>query len=222
MEIVIDRSESMELRGQELELLPQKAIYWKDQDTLLLADLHLGKSTHFRKHGIAVPNASKNKNWLLLHQLFRLEKLKEVIFLGDLFHSDYNRDWEVFGELIELYPSLHFHLVNGNHDVLDEKHYRNLGIELHKECLKLDPFILTHEPLEEGAQTGLYNLAGHIHPGVRLRGKGRQSHRSACYFFGKNGGILPAFGSFTGLHTLEVKEGDKVYVIVENKVIPVS
>ncbi|MAY84938.1 MAG: metallophosphoesterase [Flavobacteriales bacterium] len=222
MEIVIDRSESIELCGQELELLPQKAIYWKDRNTLLLADLHLGKSTHFRKHGIAVPNASKNKNWLLLHQLFRIESLREVIFLGDLFHSDYNKDWEVFGELLELYPNLKFHLVNGNHDILDERHYSKLGIEMHAENLQLDPFILTHEPLDEEPDNELYNLAGHIHPGVRLRGKGRQSHRSACFYFGMSGGILPAFGSFTGLHTLDVKEGDRVFVIVENKVIPVA
>lgn len=222
MEILIDRSENIELCGQALELLPQKSIYWKDRKTLLIADLHLGKSTHFRKNGIAVPNASKNKNWLLLHQLFRLEDLREVIFLGDLFHSDYNRDWEVFGELLELYRNLSFHLVNGNHDILDERHYKRLGIDLHKDSLQLDPFILSHEPIEEPIEAELYNLAGHVHPGVRLRGKGRQSHRSACFYFGKKGGILPAFGNFTGLHNIEVKEGDQVYVIVENKVIPVA
>jgi len=220
MEILIDRSEVIELYGQKMELLPQKAIYWKERNSLLIADLHLGKSTHFRKHGIAVPNASKNQNWLLLHQLFRLDGLKEVIFLGDLFHSSYNRDWDVFGELIDLYPTLDFHLVRGNHDILEDKHYQKMGLILHDESWKLGPFMLSHEPIEERSKG--YNLAGHIHPGVRLRGKGRQSHRSACFYFGKSGGILPAFGSFTGLHTLELKEGDRVYVIVEDKVIPIA
>ena len=148
---------------------------------------------------------------------------REVLFLGDLFHSDYNKDWEVFGELIALYPDLRFQLVSGNHDILDKKHYERLGIIVHSQQLRLEPFIFTHEPLEEESiESKLYNLAGHIHPGVRLRGKGRQSHRSACFFFGKKSGILPAFGSFTGLHTLEVKAGDQVFVIVENKVIPVT
>ena len=81
MEVLIDRSERIELCGQELELLPQKAIYWKDRNCLLIADLHLGKSTHFRKNGIAVPNASKNQNWILLHQLFRIDGLPRSALL---------------------------------------------------------------------------------------------------------------------------------------------
>lgn len=222
MEIVINNSEIIKLRGQTLELLPQKAIYWKERQTLLLADLHLGKSTHFRKHGIPVPNASKQQNWILLHQLFRMARLEEVIFLGDLFHSDYNKDWEVFGELLALYPKLKFSLVSGNHDILDQNHYRRIGLELHPENLRLDPFLLTHEPVENEQNEDLYNLAGHIHPGVKLHGKGKQSHRAACFYFGKLGGILPAFGSFTGLHTLNVQKEDRVFVIADDKVIPIA
>gem|GEM_PF-6533221 len=40
---------------QELTLNTQRSIYWKDQKTLILSDLHLGKAAHFRKHGIAIP-----------------------------------------------------------------------------------------------------------------------------------------------------------------------
>ena len=31
------------------------AIFWKEKNTLLLADIHLGKVGHFRKSGIPVP-----------------------------------------------------------------------------------------------------------------------------------------------------------------------
>ena len=43
------------LLEQDLLLLPEKAIYWKQQKALIAADVHLGKVGHFRKAGIAVP-----------------------------------------------------------------------------------------------------------------------------------------------------------------------
>jgi metallophosphoesterase superfamily enzyme len=46
---------NLTLRGEELTLLPQKAVYFKKQRTLLAADLHIGKSSLFRKEGIPVP-----------------------------------------------------------------------------------------------------------------------------------------------------------------------
>ena len=35
------------------------AIFWKEKDTLLLADIHLGKVGHFRKSGIPVPRKAE-------------------------------------------------------------------------------------------------------------------------------------------------------------------
>lgn len=222
MEIRFDKGEIIKIREEELELLSQKAIYWEGQSTLFIADLHLGKGKHFQKNGIAIPESASNKNWILLHQLFRIEGLKKVIFLGDLFHSAYNRDCVVFKELIDLYPSLKFELVLGNHDVLDPDLYLNMGLEVHQEILSIPPFIFSHEPLEEEQQKGLYNLAGHIHPGVKMRGKGKQSLRVACFHFGKTKALLPAFGSLTGLHLIEVKKEDSVFVVVDDQVIPIQ
>lgn len=217
MEISLRQSELIEIQGAQLELLPQKAIFWEAQSTLLLADLHLGKSAHFRKNGIAIPKSSSNQNWILLHQLFRMENLKRVIFLGDLFHSAFNQECQVFSELLEVYPQLQFELVRGNHDILDQSIYDQMNLKVHQDQLQIGPFLLSHEPIEED---GNYNLAGHIHPGVRLRGKGKQSHKAACFYFGAKAGLLPAFGSLTGLHTLEVKQNDRVYIIVDGQVIP--
>ena len=80
-----------------------------------------------------------------------------------------------------------------------------------------EPFLFTHEPLEN--KSNYYNLAGHLHPGVKLRGKGKQTHRLACFYFDQNGGILPAFGAFTGLSTLPIKKDVQVFAIVEGQVM---
>lgn len=208
--------EIAEIRGEKLFLLSEKAIYWAAKKILLIADLHLGKSTHFRKNGIAVPKQAEQKNWLLLHKLFKQYQPDRVCFLGDLFHSVHNNEWEVFGELIESYPNIGFELIQGNHDILPLEMYEKLGFQVYESLLQ-EPFLFTHEPLKENEVH--YNLSGHIHPGVKLKGKGNQKHRVACFYFGKNAGLLPAFGSFTGLATIKVKKEDHVFIVTEEEVI---
>jgi metallophosphoesterase superfamily enzyme len=60
---------TIDLCGEVLELMPQKAIYWKRERALLIADLHLGKVNHFRKSGIPVPSKANEKNLELMIDL---------------------------------------------------------------------------------------------------------------------------------------------------------
>ena len=66
-----------------------------------------------------------------------------------------------------------------------------------------------------------FTISGHVHPGIRLRGKGRQSMRLPCFFARQNGILLPAFGTFTGLHILKPAPDDQVFAIAEQSVIPI-
>ncbi|QNR22612.1 ligase-associated DNA damage response endonuclease PdeM [Croceimicrobium hydrocarbonivorans] len=211
--------ELISISGEELWLLPERAIYWPDQRRLFIADTHFGKISHFRKNGIKLPEEAAKENLLRLERLLYATQAKEVYFLGDLFHSELNQEWLGFKQVIALFPSTEFHLIGGNHDILDEMSYYRARLKYHPEGLKLGPFFLSHEPLEEFEG---YNLCGHIHPGVRLKGAGRQSLRLACYFFSPNQGILPAFGEFTGTFNLKVKKEDRVFVIAENRVIQIN
>ena len=200
--------------GQTLCLFPEKAIFWREKQLLILADVHLGKAGHFRKSGIPISDLIHNKDILTLDKLIQRTKPKEVIFLGDLFHSDHNSGWDVFKRWIKSKAPLTFKLVLGNHDILDQQlyHVANLTVT---EKLEISPFTLTHIPEE----TEFYNLAGHIHPAIRLSGKGRQSLRVPCYFFGRQNGILPAFGHFTGTGLIKVTKEDNVYGVTEDEVI---
>ena len=201
--------------NQHLYLLPDKAIYWKEEQALLIADPHIGKVTHFRKAGIAVPGQAAHENLWRLEQLIKCHDPKKIIFLGDLFHSEMNIEWLMFKELLHRYSSTRFLLVLGNHDILHHESYSGSSLEAHL-SIELGPYFITHEPEEHLL---LYNLSGHLHPGVRMVGKGRQSMRFPCFYFGQSNGILPAFGEFTGLHILQPKPDDEVFVITGNNVI---
>lgn len=211
---------TIDIHGHSFELLPQKALYWDSQSTLLVADLHLGKINHFRKSGYPVPPKANEENTTVLIDLLNKYKPKRTLFLGDLFHSHYNEEWEVLGQVTRHFAACSFELIQGNHDIMSSLQYQRHQVHVHPTLL-VDNLLLTHEPMEMIPE-GQYNLAGHIHPGARLVGGGKQALTLPCFYFGKRQGILPAFGSFTGLYRMQIKKDDRVFVIAEKKVIDVS
>jgi DNA ligase-associated metallophosphoesterase len=210
MEILVD-NEMITLRHEKAILLPK-------HNALLIADLHFGKVNHFRKSGVAVPIMANEQNNRLLIELLNSTKPERVIFLGDLFHSHYNDEWETLGQIRRHFSSCSFELVMGNHDILHEQQYQRNGLVVFKQQLIIGQWLLTHEPLKTIPE-GNYNLSGHIHPGVRLHGTAKQSITLPCFFFGDRHGILPAFGSFTGLALIQPKQKERVFVISEEKII---
>ena len=206
------------IRGQSLVLLPEKAMYWPEQDVLLISDVHLGKISHFRKAGIGLPAKALHDNYKRLQYIIDKCSPSSIIFLGDLFHSSYNNEWMYFKEFREANKNISFQLIMGNHDILDIDMYSLVNLEIcsHK---NLDPFLLTHHPKQDAE---LYNLCGHIHPAIKIRGKGRQSIRMPCFFFSRYQGILPAFGTFTGSHALKAANDDMVFGITGDTIIRIQ
>ena len=199
-------------------LLPEKAIFWPQQQMLILADLHLGKITHFRKHGIGLPKAGEKDNFDRFAYLLLNYPVQQILILGDLFHSDHNSEWEAFLSFLDRFPEKTFILVKGNHDILSENDYSRKNLRVVPHALELGPFYFTHHPED----SILYNICGHIHPGIIMSGKGLQRLRLPCFYFSQGQGIMPAFGAFTGLHVIEpANEEDSIFAITPKKVIKV-
>ncbi len=199
---------------QNLVLSPEKALFWIQKKTLIISDVHLGKASHFRKSGIAVPGQVHLHDLYRIDQLIQIYKPNRIIFLGDLFHSDHNMDWHQLNSWLHDYPEIHFVLVRGNHDILPESMYIDSPIEL-VDSWKDGPFLFTHDAEE----TIDFNISGHIHPAVRLSGTARQSVKIPCFHFSSNAAVLPAFGVFTGFVNVKVVKGDEVFGLTKNKVL---
>lgn len=207
-------------KNQTLLLLPQKAVLWKEQKTLIIADVHLGKTAHFRKAGIAIPAQLAAQDLETLSSLIDEHQPKTLIFLGDLFHSNKNSDWHEFALWRKKYAKRSMILIKGNHDIIHEENFLNLDIAVEEEML-MEPFRLAHHPLksEEIEKHKAYTLCGHIHPGVHLRGKGLDSVTLSCFSFGSFQAILPSFGKFTGRVAIQHQETDRVFGILNDKII---
>ena len=196
-------------------------MFWPSQCMLIIADAHFGKVMHFRKAGIPIPTKIILDDFKRLENLIKTWKPKRVLFLGDLFHSALNSEWHLLETFIEKYAALSFELILGNHDVYAESAFLKL-MKVYPEKLDLFPFCLSHIPLElVDIPAGFYNLSGHIHPAVRMVGNGKQRLQFPCFFFGKQQGLLPAFGGFTGNAKINIKQDDVVFPIVDGKVMKV-
>lgn len=52
-----------QILGHDFILHPSGVCYWEQTQWLLISDVHLGKVSHFRKHGAAVPQNAIQKNF---------------------------------------------------------------------------------------------------------------------------------------------------------------
>lgn len=185
----------------------------KALNTVILSDVHLGKTYHFRKNGFAVPIGLAKKNIDALQLILEKHIPKKLLILGDLFHSRQNAEWEDFKALRYHYSNVNFHLIIGNHDTFPIKEYLKANIEVYEHFLE-DDFLYSHEPMSSDR----FNIYGHIHPAIRLRGQSLPSLRFPCFYMNKKELIMPAFGAFTGTHVLKANSKAKIFAIAENKI----
>jgi DNA ligase-associated metallophosphoesterase len=145
-----------------------------------------------------------------------------VVFLGDLLHAKAGRSEEMFETLAgwrAAHPDIELALVRGNHDRRAGDPPSELGVECFDAPHVIAPFALAHHPAASDAG---FVLSGHVHPGVRLYGRGGQRERLPCFVFARDWAILPAFGDFTGLADAEPGADCDVYAIADDAVIRVT
>ncbi len=199
-----------------------RTVFWEQEKILILSDLHLGKTGHFRKSGIAVPAAVMKEDMQRLVSTIQFYKPALVVIVGDLFHSVENKEHELFlkwrNDLLHV-PML---LVKGNHDIVPDKWYADANITTEKKMWRKNNFVFVHNVEDisvEDINEEDYFFSGHIHPAVSMKGLGKQSLRFPCFYFTKTYAVLPAFGKFTGTYLVEPSAKEKAFIIVENSVL---
>jgi DNA ligase-associated metallophosphoesterase len=206
---------------QHLIMSAERTLFWENESTLIVADLHVGKTGHFRKEGIGVPQQIfKDDLHRLLSQILFF-KAERLIIVGDLTHSVENKEMGLFRRWRKDFPSLYVHLVKGNHDILDDKWYRETEITVNAGQYLEKSFLFIHDILEPGlkATKGQYIFSGHLHPGISIRGRGRQALHFPCFYFANNHCVLPAFSRFTGTYQVDPKEDEKAFAIIEKEIV---
>lgn len=217
------------INGQTLWLSVHRVIFWEEAKALLLSDLHFGKTGHFRKAGIAVPQNLYKEDLQRLFQLILFFRPEQLIIVGDMFHSDANKEMDFFAKWRQDFEHLHIQLVKGNHDILKDDLYKQMGISVCDSGITTctaendGSFIFTHDVATIDFNTvDKYVFSGHIHPGIRINGLGKQSLAFPCFYFGEQFAVLPAFSKFTGLARIDVYKNDDVFALVNDSVVKIG
>lgn len=200
-------------------LLPERALWVPSLDLLCVADLHWGKAAAFRAAYVPVPMGTTSRDLTRLSGALSATAATRLVVLGDLLHARAGRHEDTLRTIAEWrarHEGVHITLVRGNHDRHAGDPPASLGIACFDEPYRFGPFVGVHEPAPH--HDG-YVLAGHLHPNVTVRGRGRQTLRLPAFVFGPSRGVLPAFSSFTGGGMYEQAAGDRLYAVAGSDVL---
>lgn len=211
-------SVTIEVGGQALTLLPERAAFLPASRTLLVADAHIGKAVSFRRLGVPVPAGTTGETLSRLTGLVERLGAGRIVFLGDFLHSVRSMAPRTLAEVLrwrERHKGLELTLVRGNHDDHAGDPPSLLGIQPFDEPLLQDGVALCHHPR---AHDGAFALAGHLHPCISIGGRAHDWHRLACFWFSQQVGVLPAFGAFTGMQAIRAAPGERVFAATAERV----
>lgn len=212
---------SLNWSQHRFQLLPAKALHWRDANTLIIADPHFGKAAAFRSAGIPVPTGTTLANLNRLDAALRATEAKRLIIVGDFLHARAGRTDQTMTLLEQWrrdHAQLDIVLVRGNHDLNAGDPPPEWNIKCVNEPWIDCDLVFCHEPRDHDDGTV---IAGHVHPCVKLHDVDGSTHRAPCFLFRKKQILLPAFGSFTGGHPIRPRKGDRVFVVGPEGVIEV-
>lgn len=172
--------------GQMFEARASGTLWWPGRRTLIVADLHLGKSARMAaKGGALLPPHEDADTLARLEAEVAALPVQRVISLGDAFEDDAAPEALRRPErarLAALASRCDWVWVSGNHDEGAEP---GLGAVVPE--LSEDGITLRHIAAEGP------DISGHYHPKARVTGRARPA-----FLIGRAHLILPAFGTYTG------------------------
>ena len=207
------------IAGERFTLHADRALWWPRQRSLLVADVHFGKGSVLRRAGLAVPTGQTFSDLARLDALISHYHPAQLIVLGDLVHGSAPPDAAWIAQVSQWrarHAGIAMILIAGNHD----RHFdaRDLGFTVIAGSLRIGDIVLRHEP---AVIVDSYVLAGHVHPGVKLS-DGWRRHRLPAFRLGRHGGLLPAFGTLTGLHETPQNPGERIFAVTPAGLIPIA
>lgn len=236
----------LEVAGERLQLLPDRAVAWPARRTLVVADIHFGKDDVFRRAGLAIPEGAAAEDLARLSRLLAATRGERLVVLGDFVHGAVEAG-DAFPQRFAQWRAAHRELaidvVAGNHD----RHVRRGGatpfdVAWHGGALRDGPFSFVHEPDDGPSRDATpvrtppspaagedeasapaaagFVLAGHLHPVIRLPVRGGTPLRVPVFWQRPGALVLPAFGRLTGGQAVRAAPGECLFVAGPERVRP--
>lgn len=209
----------IEFAGQRFEAHPCGALYWPQQDLLIISDLHFEKASGYAaSYKTFLPPYDTRETLLKLEEICGKIKPATLLFLGDVYHD--------IGSISRMAPEekAGFEALLGTHEVIwiegnHDPGYAPPGLTVLSET-KIEAIVFRHM----ASYSDEPEISGHYHPAVTIHHKG-QRIRKACFAVSCQKLIMPSFGVLTG--RLDITDGalekvlgrnPEVYITGQNKV----
>ena len=169
------------------------ALYWPEEQLLVVSDLHLEKGSSFARRGVLLPPYDTASTLERLAAVLARYAVRTVVALGDSFHDQDGPERLAAADrakLMELRRGRDWVWIAGNHDPGPA---HDLG-GVFATSLSLWPLLFRHEPTPQ-ASPG--EIAGHLHPMARVRRRSRTVTRR-CFVSDGVRLVMPAFGAYAG------------------------
>jgi uncharacterized protein len=207
-------TKNIKIQNKFFTLTNQRAAFWKKEKALILSDLHIGKTAHFRKNGIALANHIMKSDLERLSVLIEYFQPEKFIVVGDLLHAGDNSDVDEFCSWRNQYPDLQFYLIEGNHDKISKNLESKLCLNFKAELFEIDNFIFIHDFTKDQLK---FQITGHIHPGFVINSSVKNI-KLPCFVVTENQLLLPAFSEFTGLDTKNLPKKGRFYIFTDSEI----
>ncbi|MTI43031.1 putative phosphoesterase [Roseibium hamelinense] len=187
----------IQINGQTVGLHDSGVLWWPEESTLVVADLHFEKGSSYARRGVMLPPYDTAATLEKLAAVIEAFDPACVIALGDSFHDRDGSDrlppaYRAF--LTTLQINRDWIWVTGNHDPVAPVRLCGESVEE----IRIGQLNFRHEPVETyDREKCAGEVCGHLHPAARVRRYGR-SIRRACFVTDGNRMVLPAFGALTG------------------------
>ena len=191
-DLELEETDGLTVAGAVLLPLTNGALYWPDERLLVVADLHLEKGSSFARRGVFLPPYDTAQTLGQLAATVARFMPRVVIALGDSFHdreSHQRLDAPARDLIASCQTGRDWIWISGNHDPAPPAGLGGVAADE----IRVASITFRHEP--HSANTG--EIAGHLHPVAKVRGRGRAVRRS-CFAADDMRLVMPAFGALTG------------------------
>ena len=187
--------------SEEVELLPGGAAFLKDEETLLVADLHLGCEASLEYEGFSVPRLQTERVRNSLFEMMEITHPKRLVVVGDLKHNfdrNLDQEWADVTAFVEsITGKVDIEVVRGNHDNYLGMILSKSGVQLNSEA-SVGDFRILHG--HKGSVEGGPAIMGHLHPSLGLREGVGPRLKQPCFLYHPDEHILilPAMSILAG------------------------
>lgn len=212
--------------GETITLLPQRAVFWGAESTLIFSDVHLGKAQSLQKVGIPISSSAHEEDLHTIGTLIHRWSPQHIVILGDFIHDVHSWSGDLIVQMrafFQVHRHLSWTLVLGNHERGSEMPLKNLPIRLVSDHLQVRGINLAHGHAKKVSSVGKieHRIEGHVHPVHAIR-EGSTRLRLPCFVQTKERLILPSFGTLTGGFEFEPLKQQHIFAVTPAEVFEVK